>query len=229
MIFKLESAKEVISENLKIATVLKALPEEFESFNAAIKFQKNDYNELKNKLIEKSLCLPSRGLTIEESSNVVIAKILFDKPKKNKPVYKCANCGRTNHKTQSCFAPGGKLHKPKQKTSAVSGLAKSDDKLVLASHYNCKNKLLIDSGCTDHILTDQRFFKEISKLSPVKYVCNVDLSKPENSWHWFSGDVLDANGTHVVISFEQALFVPEYKFNFLSMKQLVEKNNYIPL
>ena len=40
LIFTLESAKEVISENLKIATVLKALPDEFESFNAAIQIQK---------------------------------------------------------------------------------------------------------------------------------------------------------------------------------------------
>ena len=40
LIFKLESAKEVISETLKIATVLKALPEGIESFNAAIQFQK---------------------------------------------------------------------------------------------------------------------------------------------------------------------------------------------
>ena len=168
LIFKLESAREGISENLKIATVLKALPEEFESFNAAIQFQKIDSNELKNKLIEKSLCLPSRDLTIEENSNGVVAKIHFDKHKKNKPVYKCANCGKTNHKTESCFAPGGKLHKPKQKPSAVSGLAKSDHKLVLSSHYNCEIKLLIDSGCTDHIITDQKFLKEIDKSSPIK-------------------------------------------------------------
>ena len=40
LVFKLESAKEVVSENLKIATVLKALPNEYESFNAAIQFQK---------------------------------------------------------------------------------------------------------------------------------------------------------------------------------------------
>ena len=38
--FKLESAKEVSSEVLKIATVLKALPEEFQSSNAAIQFLK---------------------------------------------------------------------------------------------------------------------------------------------------------------------------------------------
>ena len=153
MIFELEPAKEGIIESLKIATVIKAVPEEFESFNAAIQFQKIDYNELKNKLIEKSLYLPSRDLSIEKNSNVVVAKIHFDKHKKNKPVYKCANCGKTHHKTENCFAPGCKLHKPKQKT-AVSGLAKSYHKLGFSSHYNCENKLLIDSGCTDHIITD---------------------------------------------------------------------------
>ena len=187
MIFTLESAKEVISENLKIATVLKALPEEFESFNAAIQIQKIDYNELKNKLIEKSLCLPSRDLTIEENSNGVVAKIHFDKHKNNKPVHKCANCGKTNHKTENCFAPGGKLHKPKQKTSAVSGLAKSDHKLAL-SYFNCENKLLIDSGCTDHIITDRSFFKRNQQA----FSCQIRLQcrsfETRNSWHWFSKD-----------------------------------------
>ena len=105
----------------------------------------------------KNLCAYRADLTIEENSNGVVAKIHFDKHKKNKPVYKCANSGKTNHKTENCFAPGGKLHKPKQET-AVSDLAKSDDKLVLSSHYNCENKLLIDSGCADHIITDRSFF-----------------------------------------------------------------------
>ena len=131
---------------VKIATGLKDLPEELESFNAPIQFQKIDYIELKNKLVVKYLCLPSRDLTVEENSNGVVAKIHFDKPKRNKPVYKGANCGKTNHKTQNCFASGGKLHKPKQKISAVSCLAESENKLVLASHYNFENKLLIDSG-----------------------------------------------------------------------------------
>ena len=89
-----------------------------------------------------------------KNSNEIVAKIQFGKPKKNKPVYKCGN---TNHKTQIWFAHGSKLHKPKQKMSAVSGLARSDEKLVLASRYNCENKLSIDSRCTDRILTDQKF------------------------------------------------------------------------
>ena len=121
MIFTLQSAKELIGENLKIVTVLKSLPEEFEPFNAAIQIHKIAYNELKIKLIEKSVPTEQR---LNHRRKLEWGLIHFDKPKKNKPVYKCANCGKTNHKTQICFAPGGKLHKPKQKTSAVSVFAK---------------------------------------------------------------------------------------------------------
>ena len=59
-----------------------------------------------------------------------------------------------------------------------------------------ENKLLIDSGCTDHILTDQKFFNEISKPSPVKYIYNADTLKQKI--HGIGSaeiDVAAANGT----------------------------------
>ena len=63
LIFRLVSAKKVDSYNMNYGTVPKSLPEEFESYYVATQFQKVDYNELKNKLIEKAVCLPSRDLT----------------------------------------------------------------------------------------------------------------------------------------------------------------------
>ena len=55
IVFKLQSADEIISDNLKIAIVLKALPQECDSFIAAIHFQQISYIQLKERLIERSL------------------------------------------------------------------------------------------------------------------------------------------------------------------------------
>ena len=92
--------------------------------------------------------------------------------------------------------------------------------------HNCENKLLIDSGCIDHFLTDQRFSKEINKPSPVKYVCNAELSKQKiHGIGSVEMDVVDAYDTLVVKTLEQALYVSKYKFNLISMTKLVERKN----
>ena len=53
LIYKLTSAEEHISDTLKIASVLKALPTEYDSFIAAVQFQTLNYADLKSKLVEK--------------------------------------------------------------------------------------------------------------------------------------------------------------------------------
>ena len=52
--FILQSADEKISDNLKIAIVLKAWPQEYDSFIAAIEFWQISYLQLKERLIERS-------------------------------------------------------------------------------------------------------------------------------------------------------------------------------
>ena len=85
-IYKLQSAKlknprEVVSENLKLAVVLKGLPKEYESFKAAVQFQTITYKELKDKVIEKSLTTsktPSE-VTVKLEPTEFAAKTSFNK------------------------------------------------------------------------------------------------------------------------------------------------------
>ena len=55
IVFKLQSADEKISDNLKTAIVLIALPHEYDSFIAAKQFQQISYLQLKEQLIERLL------------------------------------------------------------------------------------------------------------------------------------------------------------------------------
>ena len=55
IVFKLHSADEKISHNLKIALVLKTLSQEHDSFTAEKQFQHISYLQLKERLIERSL------------------------------------------------------------------------------------------------------------------------------------------------------------------------------
>ena len=53
IVFKQQSADEKISNNLKIAIVLETLPQEYDSFIAAIQFQQISYLQSKERLIER--------------------------------------------------------------------------------------------------------------------------------------------------------------------------------
>ena len=55
IVFKLQSADEKISDNLKIAIVLITLPRDNDSFIAAIRVQQISYLQMKERLIERSL------------------------------------------------------------------------------------------------------------------------------------------------------------------------------
>ena len=47
IIYKHQSANENVSENIKLAVILKGLPQEIDSFKAAVQFQTKAYKELK--------------------------------------------------------------------------------------------------------------------------------------------------------------------------------------
>ena len=70
LVFKLQSAYKKISENLKIAIVLKALPQEYDPFIASIQIQQISYLQLKERLIERS---PGESSNKQDTSSTSIA------------------------------------------------------------------------------------------------------------------------------------------------------------
>ena len=70
IVLKLKSADEKISKNLKIAIVLKALPQEYDSFLAAIQSQQISYLQLTERLIERS---PGGSSNKQDTSSTAIA------------------------------------------------------------------------------------------------------------------------------------------------------------
>ena len=93
-IYKLQSAKEVISDNLKIAILLKALPQEsYESFTAAVQFQNLTFEALKEKVREKAFDVNSHK-THEESFAGHKTEKKFPKGKSKRW---CSHCKSASH------------------------------------------------------------------------------------------------------------------------------------
>ena len=185
-IYKLQSAKEVVSENLKLAVVLKGLPKGYELFKAAVHFQTITYKELKDKVIEKSLSQVTVKLEPTEFAAKTSFNKRFDYKKKQfhannqasssfQQKFKCSNCGRLNHRTNECFAPGEA--KFKQKAVNFSGFATHHILSTSENNWKMENsKFIIDSGCTSHILCCDKYFTNITGPETDLTVSNGDLS-----------------------------------------------------
>ena len=153
IVFKLESADKPISDNLKVARGLKALPQEYDSFIAAIQFQQISHLQLKEWLIERSLWGNSNKQDTISTSNAAPAIQRTDRERYNggtgqgnKKTLYCTKCGRNNHTTHRCYA---KQHVKKQNSSNRQG---GFSKFELTAPSNGSME---DFGCTNHISPDK--------------------------------------------------------------------------
>ena len=153
IVFKPQSADKKISDNLKIARVLKALPQEYDCFIAAIRFQQISYIELKERLVERSLAGSSNKQDMNSTSIATPAIHRIGRGRynggtgqgKKKTLY-CTKCGRNNHTPDSCYA---KQHVNKQNSSNQQG---GFSGFALTATSNWSMDIVIDCGCTNHII-----------------------------------------------------------------------------
>ena len=139
--------------------------------------------------------------------------------------FKCSNCGRLNHRTNECFALGGA--KFKQKAINVSSFATHH--ILSTSENNWKMEksiIIIDSGCTSHILCCDKYFTNITVPGTDLTVSNRDLSNQKVCGIGTAMiPLVDKNGQSVNLSLEKALYVPTFHFNLLSVDHLVSAGN----
>lgn len=228
VIYKLQSAKETLSDNLKIAILLNGLPGEYESFIAALQFQTIDYKTLKVKLIERSLTMNIEPVSSStDNSEAIAAKASYQRDRGGRrEIFKCTNCLKTGHKLERCWAPGGPLYRERSPTrsparSPISGLA-----LNVTNHDT--DIVIFDSGCTEHILTDDSFFTHLSLTKDSNNVESGDGSKQRVEGRGSAAiSVCDSNGHQSCLQLEDALYVPTFKYNLISIDILCTRNNTV--
>ena len=73
----------------------------------------------------------------------------------------CRNCGKKGHLGATCRSQST------NKTAVQMPSSQSLHSVHLSSGNNVvnKDKVLIDSGCTDHILTDQKYFQNLREIT----------------------------------------------------------------
>ena len=217
----------MVSENLKIAVVLRGLSDDYKDFIAAAQFQELNYRQLKEKVIERTHSMTNTP----ENREVAAAKFVKGKAKckhcgktnhsseKCFKVNKCKNCGKNNHASENCHAPGGPKHRSQEKHESTAGIAKCN-----LTQQKKSSTIYVDSGCTSHILNSEAYFESMEDPKEPMKIMNGDGSV----------QMVEAIGT-AIIPFQSAdgkegrlvlsdvLYAPQFVLNLISVKKLATK------
>ncbi len=136
------------------------------------------------------------------------------------------NRQRTNHATSDCRAPGGARHKPQGNASINRG---EEYRFTFASfsegakRATVSHELLIDSGCTGYMVKDRDLFLDLELSEQGTVGCaNASTSTIEGSGtaaFW----IKDADGRMRRMELKDALYVPSYSHNLVSVKRLLDR------
>ena len=224
IVFKLQSAEEKISDNLIKAIVLKALPQEYDTFIAAIQFHQISYLQLKNRLIEISFGGSSNK---RDTSSTSIAAPAIHRTGRRR--YN----GGTGHGNKKTFYGTADRCYAKQHVNKPISSNRQDSfsEFALTATSNGSMDTVIDCGCTSHIIPDKSMFKTLLEGDgSAMFITNGDGTQQRvHSVGEVCLPFYDRNKAKYTFNLQRALYVPSFKVHLISVSLLVTQGSRVIL
>ena len=251
---RLTSTGETVSSSLLIAMALKGLPEGYNSFTTFMSQKdpaQLDFAQFKNALRNFEENEKSREAHFNVTASNNVSKVGMHNKKKSIRCYRCQQLGHTkqncnnprvkyckicrnsSHDTAEC----GKKSTTKLAAGSSGGKDASEEYLFNISNNECdqakccgdNDGFLIDCGATTHILRDRsKFFNIKEEYGPRGHTIELaDASKHDNivACRGDAKVVLhDINGRECNVVLSNALCIPSFKQDFISVSALTNKN-----
>ncbi|CAB3994020.1 Retrovirus-related Pol poly from transposon TNT 1-94 [Paramuricea clavata] len=241
---RLTEAGEKISETLFNALVINGLPEKYEHFIVQESFNPAaNFTELRTRLQNYDDSRLQRNQAKEDSATAMYSGNTSGRNKgPTKPKGDCFVCGNPGHFAKQCSkrssAYCSKCKKKGHLPKACRGSSKPDKSTKepnsFASYSQCMNSgtktssgtgkpnhLIIDTGCTDHIISQKELFENLQPCS----IKNVKDPKGNFTPVEGIGDVPVKlhlkNGKEEEMVLRNVLYVPNYEVNLLSVNRSV--------
>jgi hypothetical protein len=176
-----------------------------------------DYETLKNRLITEYNRRVQTGETgtkesTRQAMNVQKARRNFEG--------KCHNCDKVGHKKNDCWAKGGgkEGQGPRRSSHANYGEKNISSYALNVSQTKSEKNLILDSGCTDHMVGTDEILSEVEEIKPIE----VHLADNTTRKCTQRGTLtIQSNG--VEISFKKTLIVPKLAKRLISVSKLIQK------
>ena len=238
---RLTEAGENISETLFNALVINGLPEKYEHFIVQESFNPAaNFTELRTRLQNYDDSRLQRSQAEEDSATAMHSGNTSGNKGPSKPKGDCFVCGYPGHFAKQCSKRSSAFcskckkrgHLPKACRSSSKPTTKPNS---FSSYSQCMNSgtetssgtgkpnhLIIDTGCTDHIVTQKELFENLQPCS----IRNVKDPKGNLTPVEGVGDVPVKlhlkDGKEEEMILRNVLYVPTYEVNLLSVNRSVK-------
>ena len=238
---RLTEAGENISETLFKSLVIHGLPEKYEHFIVQESFNPAaNFTELRTRLQNYDDSRLQRSQAEEDSATAMHSGNTSGNKGPSKPKGDCFVCGYPGHFAKQCSKRSSAFcskckkrgHLPKACRSSSKSTTKPNS---FSSYSQCMNSgteassgtgkpnhLIIDTGCTDHIVTQKELFENLQPCS----IRNVKDPKDNLTPVEGVGDVPVKlhlkDGKEEEMILRNVLYVPTYEVNLLSVNRSVK-------
>ena len=239
---------ENISDQMLCSVVLKGLPSRFSSFITVFKFatEAKSFADLKRGLLnfdsDTFTKQHDQGTSSHFSRDLKCFKCGRNGHRQSEcrtkvPSIVCYECGEKGHKAKTCpkkkKVQAPTQHEPVQnkrfftKRNESNLTTEADGFSFHASNEKSDREdfdLLIDSGCTSHMIRDAKLFRELKLSKTGKVACangSESLIEGTGKIRFLATDEM---GRQEELELEHALYVPQYTKNLVSIKQLNDEN-----
>lgn len=217
---KLENAGQKLEEKLKVAMILRSLPDSFDTLCTAL--ESRDDNDLTMDLVRGKLIDLCSKCEAKRTDVAMKVKV------KGKPI-ECFHCHKVGHMKRDCKElmkkNGGKSEsgKPGKANSAKESSDSKAFSFMVRGQHGLQSSWLVDSGASSHMCRDKDFFISINETSLKSVIVANGIEMKVHGEGVGQIDVYDENSERVKLKLSNVLFVPELESNLVSVGKLNSK------